>query len=193
MAEFRITNPTELFLLQRALLEAKLPRLANDMDLAASPIVASLAERVTSACIETPNFPGANGVWRQLTPTHTYWPIAISRALVDHAYLGSADRIKQEEYVRQLFAPFQANNETVNLFIEELLAVIHERRWYHLWLRKTAPLHGGIALLRQRADGMFVALDPEGAEIASSKTLDDVGRELLERGLEPAGYYVAEK
>jgi hypothetical protein len=190
MSEVRINTSTELFILQAALIEAKLPRLANDGDLAASPIVAALAERVTAACRDEPELASISDRWRNLTPTHLYWKVAISRALADQGYLRKADRSKREEYVRWLLAPFRNDEATIDAFLAELADIFATRRWYQLFLRSERPFHGGVAFLRERNDGNYVALDADHNEITSSKSEGDVGAILLERGLEPFGYFV---
>lgn len=192
MTEIRITKPTELLLLERALLEAKLPRLANDGDLAASPIIAGLAERVTTACSELHEQAGVSGKWRALSPGHTYWAIAIYRALADQEYLRKSDPSKREEYARLLLAPFHTDDRTVGAFLAEVDDILQTRRWYHLWIRTKNPFRGGIAFICERSDESFVALSPDGVEIVSSKKLEDIGEALLESGLEPFGYFVEE-
>lgn len=192
MTEFQITNTTELFLLQRALLEAKLPRLANDNDLAASPIVASLAARVTEACSEAPDLASVGERWRDFSPQHSYWSIAISRALVDQDYLRKSEPAKREEYVRWLIAPFRTDEPIIREFLAELDSILETRRWYHLWIRTKSPFGGGVAIIRERTDGSFIALDAAQNEIASSRSQGHVVEILLERGLEPFGYFVEE-
>jgi hypothetical protein len=190
MAEFRVSDSTELHALQAALIEAKLPRLANDLHMAASPIVAELAERVNAACNEIHELPGSDGGWRQMSRDHGYWGVAISRALADQDYLRRSDLANRQQYVRWLLAPFRTDEPTVSAFLADLESIFQTRRWYHLWMRSKNPFDGGLAFLRERVDGSFVALDADRNEITSSAEQHDVGQVLLERGLEPFGYFV---
>ncbi|MDB4944829.1 MAG: hypothetical protein JWP97_4363 [Labilithrix sp.] len=192
MAEFVVTDAAELHALRAALIESKLPRLANDQDLAASPIVARLAERVSAACQGAPELTSVSERWRQFSPKHSYWAVAISRALADQNFLRASKPAAREDYVRCLIAPFRTDQPIVRDFLAELESILATRRWYHLWIRPKKPFLGGVAFLRQREDGSFVAHDSEHTEIVSSEKVDDVGEVLLERGLEPFGYFVEE-
>lgn len=59
-------------------------------------------------------------------------------------------------------------------------------------MRGSLRFRGAFPFLRERDDGSFVALDPHHNETTSSTTIDRVGEVLLERGLEPLGYFVEE-
>jgi hypothetical protein len=53
---FTVTDESELLALLDTLIEAKLPRLSEDRDLSASPLVARLAEQAAQACRDLPGY-----------------------------------------------------------------------------------------------------------------------------------------
>lgn len=187
---FTVTDESELLALLDALIEAKLPRLSEDRDLSASPLVARLADRATQACRGLPErlWPRSEA-WRALYPRHARWTPAVARALSDQEYLRRASLPEKQEYVRLLLAPYHNEDEAVMMFLEHVESILRERRWYQLWLRKASPFSGGVAFLREGPDGRFTAWDANHNEIASG-SLEDVGEVLMERAFEPFGYFV---
>lgn len=187
---FTITDKFELLALQSALIEAKLPRVSEDQELSASPLVARLAERATEACRDLPEhlWP-RDEAWRKLSPRHARWAPAVARALSDQAYLRRATLSERREYARLLLAPYHNDDADVSIFLEHVESIIRERRWYQLWLRRTSPFTGGVAFLTEVPQGRFVAWDANHTEIASG-SLDEVGAVLLEGSFEPFGYFV---
>lgn len=193
MAELYVRDSSELSLLLRALLEAKFARLANDWELSGSPIVADLARRAERACSESDSHTGITEAWRQLTPKHSYWPVALARALEQRDLLEGASESEQESHVEVLLAPFRTDASTVAAFLSEVRTIIGERRWYQLWLRPGNPFGDGLVVLRQQPSGTFVALDASGKELAAAGRAEKIGEELLARGLEPFGYFILDE
>lgn len=187
---FTISDELELLALQSALIEAKLPRLSEDRDISASPLVASLAERATSACRNLPEqlWP-RHEAWRQLSPGHARWAPTVARALSDQDYLRKATQEQKMEYARLLLAPYNNDDDAVLRFLDYIEGILRERKWYQLWMRKATPFAGGVAFLIEESEGLYVAWDASHVEIASG-VLDDVGGALLSGGFEPFGYFV---
>lgn len=190
MTDFRVSDPTELHLLVRALIEAKLPALPRDGDLAASPIVARLAERASSAHGQEPSLPGAKGDWRHFTPEHVYWEAAVSRSLLDADWLRKATREQREDYVRLLIVPFQATDEVVATLVERIEGILRTRSSYELWLRADRPYDGGTVVVREHEDGTMQVHDQARTEIFSAKNRFDLWEWLNERGFQRVGCYV---
>jgi len=130
--------------------------------------------------------------WTDFSPKHSCWSVALSRAIADQDYLRKSESGEREEYVRLLLTPFRTDEPIIREFLAELDSIFETRRWYHLWIRTMRPFGGGVAILRERGDGSFIALDAAQNEIASSRSQGDVVEVLLERGLEPFGYFVEE-
>lgn len=193
MTDFRVSDPTELHLLVRALIEAKLPGLPRDGDLAGSPIVARLAERASSAHGREPGLPGAKGDWRHFSPEHAYWEAAVSRSLLDADWLRRATREQQEEYVRLLIIPFQATDNVVAALVERIESILRTRSSYELWLRADRPYDGGTVVVREREDGTMLVHDQAGTEIFSTKNRFDLWEWLNERGFQRVGCYVEKR
>jgi hypothetical protein len=190
MAAFEVSDPSELFLLQRALLESKFARLANDWELAGSPIVASLSQRASESCKSESDLEGVTDEWKKLSPAHTYWKIAVARTLADRDFLRSASEFQRNAHVATLLAPFDADASTVRMLLEEFDAITRARRWYQLWLREGNPFDGGVAFLREVDGGRYSALDASGLPLCPPCTLEDVGTLLIDRRLEPFGFFV---
>ncbi|WP_437975841.1 hypothetical protein WMF11_50105 [Sorangium sp. So ce295] len=184
---FAVSDPTEVIVLHRAVNEAKLPLLSYDQDLSASAILATIAERLTAALRDIPQWDDDS--WRSLSPRHPAWELAVNRALSDQDYLRTAALPEKREYVRLLLAPYRNDDAKVSEFIDCVDSVLRERRWYQLWLRKASPFAGGVAFLREGPDGRFAAWDANHNEIISG-SLDEVGAVLLEGNFEPFGYFV---
>ena len=187
---FTIEGESELLVLLDALIEAKLPRLSEDQDLSASPIVANLAERAMKACRNLPErvWP-RDEAWRVLSSRHGRWTPALTRAISDQDYLRRAPSSEKKEYVRLLLAPYLNDDATVLKFLNQVESILHERRWYQLWLQSTSPFGGGVAFLMEGPDGRFTAWDANHNEIVSG-SIDEVGAALLDRNFEPYGYFV---
>lgn len=186
-APFVVSDPTEIIILHRALIEAKLPRLSDDQDLSASPFLAAMAERLNTSLAEVRSW--GDDSWRSLSPRHAAWELAVNHALSDQAYLRRASVPEKREYVRLLLAPYRNDDAVISMFLDHVESILRERRWYQLWLRKTSPFGGGVAFLMEGTDGRFTAWDANHKEIASG-SLDEVGAVLLEGNFEPFGYFV---
>jgi hypothetical protein len=193
MADFRVSDPTELHLLVRAMIEAKLPMLPRDGDLAASPIVARLAERASSAHGLEPSLPGAKGDWRHFSPEHAYWEAAVSRSLLDAAWLRQATREQREAYVRLLVVPFQVTDEVVAELVARIESILNTRSSYELWLRGDRPYDGGTLMVREREDGTMLVHDQARTEVFSTKNRFDLWEWLNERGFQRVGCYVEKR
>ncbi|WP_438007044.1 hypothetical protein WME89_52395 [Sorangium sp. So ce321] len=184
---FVVSDSTEVIVLHRAVIEAKLPLLSHDRDLSASSILAAISERLTEALQHIPQW--GDESWRSLSPRHAAWEPAVNRALSDQDYLRSATQEQKREYVRLLLAPYRNDVAEISKFLEHVEDILRERRWYQLWLRKGAPFAGGVAFLMEGPDSRYTAWDANHKEIASGR-LDEVGEVLLEGDFEPLGYFV---
>ncbi|MDB4946735.1 MAG: hypothetical protein JWP97_6269 [Labilithrix sp.] len=193
MADFPVSDATELHLLVRALIEAKLPVMPRDGDLAASPIVARLAERASSAHGEEPSLPGAKGDWRKFSPDHVYWDAAVSRSLLDADWLRKATREQRQEYVALLVSPFQATEEVLAALLERIEGILAVRRSYELWLRAGRPHDGGVLVVREQEDGTLLVHDHAKTEVLATKNRFDLWEWLNERGFLRVGCYVEEQ
>jgi hypothetical protein len=190
MPDFRVSDPTELHLLVRALIEAKLPNQPRDGDIAASPIVARLAEEASSAHGQEPSLPGAKGDWRHFSPEHGYWEPVVLRSLLDADWLRKATREQREEYVRLLVAPFRATDEIFAALVEQIDSILRTRSSYELWLRAERPYDVGVLIVREREDGTMVVHDQERNELFSTENRFDLWEWLNDRGFRRVGCYV---
>jgi hypothetical protein len=190
MDDFRVSDPTELHALLRALIEAKLPGLPRDRDLSASPFVAALAERACTLQTPEPSVPGWTRDWRPLSPKHEYWQAAISRSLLDADWLRNATREQREGYLRLLIVPFQATDEVFTALVEEVEAILATRSFYELWLRRDQPYDGGTLIVRERDDGTMLVHDHARTEVFSTANRFDLWEWLNDRGFQHVGSYV---
>lgn len=191
MADFYLQDSTELHLLVRALIEAKLPGFPRDEDLSASPLVARLAERAAQAHTEDSAMPAAlKNDWRSFGPKHSYWGAAVSRALLDSDWLRKSTRAQREEYIRLLIVPFQATETVFAALVELIENILDTHRSYELWLCAERPYEGGTLIVREREDGTMLVHDHARSEVFSTTNRFQLWEWLNERGFRQVGCYV---
>ncbi len=130
---FIVDNLTELRALQRVFREAKFCTEPDDKDIAGSPIVAQLFERLMEVLIEqqvTREGDEARrrwNAWLQIDDSRDEWFAAIRRAKADVRW----DRFTESEranYVKILLSPFVLSREMYEKFIVAVNEVPNQPR-----------------------------------------------------------------
>ena len=119
-----ISDFDELLALHRTIMEAKFHEHLEQIEIAGSPLVASVANRVLDAIIESEHQthgPERSRVWeewRQVSPAKRQWRIALSR--VDPSGLWpSWSWDEKKHFAELLLSPLSATEELLDRFIRE--------------------------------------------------------------------------
>lgn len=186
--KFVVEDAGELDMLQRALIEAKFPRVPDDPLVAASPIVAALAARLATLLADHSEWWEK---WHRLSPEHAAWIPALNQALGYQRELRSMPLSAKQELIRNILAPYKNDPEAVAAFLAIVEETLRTRAWYSMWRRKGAPFDDTLAFMTESEEEVFTVWNPSKVALAVG-THTDVATFLSRGRYRYFGTFVAE-
>lgn len=119
---FTVNDPVELLALQQVFQEAKFSSDATDADIAHSPVVSRLFERLVATLMANDIEREGDAAqlrwsqWLLLDETRSEWAVAMRRACTDEHWAGLSLQ-QRAEYVQVLLSPFTLPTEGTDRFI----------------------------------------------------------------------------
>jgi hypothetical protein len=119
---FVVDDPIELLALQQVFQEAKFSSDAVDADIAHSPVVSRLFERLVATLMSNDIDRGGDGAqarwaqWLLLDETRAEWAVAVRRASANAQWAALSPH-QRAEYVQVLLSPFTLPPEGIDRFL----------------------------------------------------------------------------
>ena len=124
--KLEIRNYPELLALHRVILEAKFSLTIRDGDIAASTLIASLAERIIEKIINVEIEQGDAEAqakwdnWRRINPSRYEWKVALQHIRESREYWDRLNSEERRSYVKLVLSPFQPTPGIMDEFVRQV-------------------------------------------------------------------------